>query len=150
MVRAVGVGDARAPLESDVVILGRAEPVERVQVRDLARVEPENGVGVQPYQVQPAAAGPFYAGAGDIMRVGGQPLPGEQLPAGVHHPLVEHVHVLQVDPRPDAVLLQRAALAFQRACQPGEDRPGLGLSGGRAAAGAEPGAPKVAQPVLFN
>ena len=70
--RAIAVGDARRALEGDAVVLRRAEAVEIVEIGDLIGRESEDRIGVHRDEIVAVRAGALDAGAGDVMRVGGQ------------------------------------------------------------------------------
>ena len=151
-VGAVGVGDACAALERDVIVLGRAQPVEVVEIGNLRGNETKNRIGVHGDEIVAVRARALDPGAGDEVGGAGHPLLGEQLAPAVDHVLIKDVDVLEVDPRPDAMIAERAALAREGADEIVEQLPRLRRRRHRraAGAGAEPGAPEMAEAVPLD
>ncbi len=149
---AVGVGDAGAAFEGDVIVLGQAQPIEIVEIGNLGARQIQARIRVHGDQVVTVRAGTLDPGAGDEMGLARQTVLGEQLPPAVDHVLVEHVHILDVEPGPNAVLAQGGVLARQGVDQIAED--GARLHGGRggcvAGAGTQPRAPEMPQPVPLD
>ena len=97
-------------------------------------------------------AGAFDAGAGDVVGIARQALLLEQGGAALDHALIEDVDVLEVDPRPDAMVAQAPALARERGDQLVEHRLRLccGAGGGAIGAGAEARAPEMREAAFLN
>src|SRR5487761_276631 len=152
MVRPVGIGDARAALEGNAVILRRTEAAEVVQIRNLLGRQIEYRVGVHGDEIEAMRAGAFDARAGDKMAVARQSVRCKQFASAIDHPLIEHVDVLEIDPRADAVVAEVPALVFEGLDQLAENGAGLGRGGaGRLMiVGAKPGAPEMAVPIFLD
>src|SRR3954471_5007661 len=117
----VGVGDPRAALEGNVIVLGGAEMVEIVQVGNLVRPQTEDGIGIHQDGIVPVRTSALDAGAGDVVGVPGQAVLLEQRGAGGDQLLVEEIDVLDVNPGAQAVPGQRGPVVGQCVDQPVED-----------------------------
>src|SRR5689334_1187598 len=77
-VRPIGVSDPRSALEGHAISARRTKSVRSLQVADLVLRYVQRGIGIHADDVQPMSAGSLDPRAGDVMRLGGEPLDFEQ------------------------------------------------------------------------
>ena len=108
-VAAVAIFYQCATLESHSVVNSAVEVARGIEIALLGGREPRHGVCVELYERGGAGREATDACRGDIMRLGGQPLPVEYSAPCLDHAGILRVDIAHVEPCPDTVSGKRRA-----------------------------------------